>query len=391
MSAKKFYSLKISGILAGLILLFTIGYLSYKKEKIELPEEYVYILSFFLSGIFVIFIISYFSDKELFKDPSSKFHSIHRKVIPRIGGLAIFLSVFLTSLMFFHHQKDILFFIAASTIVFVVGLFEDYTQELPPVIRLIIMAIPVMYILVVLNGIIYDLYYIQLYFPVALIFTVFAVIGFINAINIIDGLNGLSSGVSLIGFLFIYLAAQNHTIETVSALFFFSTLAFFIINLTTGKIFLGDGGSYLLGFSLGEVAVLISNEPYTSAWYPFALLIYPVWEVLFSIIRRKKQGKGIMYADKLHLHTLLYYRVFKHIYKNQVKANSMASISILTVIFLFDLLVYMVRENEYLLTLYTLAFILLYIFVYRELVHFKFGKFIHHIRHKFLQPGEIKQ
>ncbi len=375
MSAKFIYKSRKILALAGLSTLFYLGWFFIKEFELEnIKNVYIYGITFLLSSFFLILIIGYSSKEEIFKDTLEKSHAIHKKHTPRIGGLGIFLSIFIVSLLFFYQQKDILFFIAAATIVFIIGLFEDYTQELPPILRLIMLSIPVMYILVVLNGIIYDLYYVQLYFPIALIFTIFAVIGFINAINIIDGLNGLSSGVSLIGFLFIYAAAQNPTIENLSAIFFFATLAFFIINITTGKIFLGDGGSYLLGFSLGELAVLLSNEPYTSAWYPFALLIYPVWEVLFSIIRRKKQGKGIMQADKLHLHTLLYHRVFKYLIKNPVKANSFTSLTILSVIFVFDLFVYLERDNTYILTAYTLIFILLYTSVYKTILNLKLGK-----------------
>ena len=393
MNAKNFYNLKKLLILTGLITFFSLSWMFVKQFNLgSLGNEFIYGITFFLSGFFLFLIIGYFSKERLFTDLIEKSHAIHTNVTPRIGGLGIFLSIFIVSLLFFYHQKEILFFIAASTIVFIIGLFEDYTQELPPILRLIMLSIPVMYILVVLNGIVYDLYYVQLYFPIALIFTIFAVIGFINAINIIDGLNGLSSGIALIGFLFIYAAAQNSTIENLSALFFFATLAFFIINITTGKIFLGDGGSYLLGFSLGELAVLLSNEPYASAWYPFALLIYPVWEVLFSILRRKKQGKGIMQADKLHLHTLLYYRVFRYLVKNPVKANSLASLSILSVIFVFDLFVYLERDNTYILTAYTLAFILSYIFVYKSILHFKLGKlFLKHKKKTYVKTmGEME-
>ena len=396
MGANKFDNLKLWLILIfwnllGILAFFYVAYDFFKNIE-NINKEYIYGITFFLSGLFLFLIIGYFSKKNIFKDQLEKAHAIHKNYTPRIGGLGIFLSIFIVSLLFYYQQKDILFFIAASTIVFIIGLFEDYTQELPPILRLLMLSIPVMYILVVLNGVVYDLYYVQLYFPIALIFTIFAVIGFINAINIIDGLNGLSSGISLIGFFFIYAAAENTTIETLAAIFFSATLAFFIINITTGKIFLGDGGSYLLGFALGELAVLISNEPYTSAWYPFALLIYPVWEVLFSIIRRKKQGKGIMQADKLHLHTLLYHRLFKYLVKNPVKANSLASISILSVIFVFDLFIYLERENTYILTAYTLVFILFYIAVYKALVHLKVGKLLQKNRKKvFIKTmGEIK-
>jgi UDP-N-acetylmuramyl pentapeptide phosphotransferase/UDP-N-acetylglucosamine-1-phosphate transferase len=375
MNAKKFYSVRKLTVW-GIFLLAVSMIISSGKifDNTLENEKIAYILSFFLSGILVFTILKYISPDKNFGDSKEKKHAIHVYQIPRIGGLAIFLSVFLVSVFFFNDNREILFFLASATIVFIIGLFEDYTQELPPILRLIMMSIPVMYILIVLNGVVYDIYYVKLFFPIALIFTIVSVIGFINAVNIIDGLNGLSSGIAILGFSFFLLSAQNPNIELLSGIFLFSTLAFFIINITTGKIFLGDGGSYLLGFALGELAVLISNEPYLSPWFPFALLIYPVWEVLFSIIRRKKQGKGIMEADKLHLHTLIYYRYFKKLIKNPVKANSLASLTILIVIGILDFIVFTIRENIYLLTVYTLLFIGLYTYIYSSIVHFKLGK-----------------
>ncbi len=351
----------------------------------------LFLFSFFVSLFFVYLFMRYRFFNTGFEDSLSKRHGIHKTAIPRIGGFAIFLTVFLIGTIFFNKDLNILFFLAASTIVFLIGLFEDYTQELPPFIRLIMMAIPVTYILIVLNGIIYDLYYIKLYFPVALIFTIISIIGFINAVNIIDGLNGLSSGIAIIGFLFIAFATENPEIKVLSGIFLFSTLGFFLVNIYTGKVFLGDGGSYLLGFALGEVSVIVANEPSLSPWFPFSLLIYPVWEVLFSMYRRKKQGKSVFHADKLHLHTLLYNRYFKKMIKDPVKANSAASLTILVVVLMFSGIVFVIKDNIYLLTIYCLFFAVFYTVVYRSIIHFKLGKIIKKDKKTALEPlGEIK-
>ncbi|NPA54539.1 MAG: undecaprenyl/decaprenyl-phosphate alpha-N-acetylglucosaminyl 1-phosphate transferase [Aquificae bacterium] len=391
MKAKKITSLK-KLIFWGLFLTgVSIVFYSGRAFEEYFTSKYFYFLtSFLLSGSIIFLILRLISSTETFGDKTEKKHAIHTDHIPRIGGLAIFLSIFLTSVFFFSENKEIIFFILSSTIIFIIGLFEDYTQQLPPVLRLIMMSVPVIYILISLNGIIYDIYYVKLIFPIAVVFTIISVIGFINAINIIDGLNGLASGIALLGFLFFYLATENPTIEILTGIFFFATLAFFLVNITTGKIFLGDGGSYLLGFSLAEIAIFISNEPYLSPWFPFALLIYPVWEVLFSMLRRRKKGKSVMDADKLHLHTLLYRRYFRKLIKNPLKANSLTSLTILTVIGVLDIFVYSIRENVYLLTIYTLFFIIFYTYIYHLIVHFKLGKFINKIG-KLFAYKKLKQ
>ena len=384
----------------SLSILLYISVYFLKDVKYIYNNVYIkFILTFLLSVSFVAFIKEKFLKNRIFIDRKTKEHAIHTDSIPRLGGLGIFLAVFLVSILYFYNDKTVLSFVLSALFILIVGLFEDYTQNIPPVFRLTLLSIPVIYVILVLNGVVFDVYYFELYFPIAFVITVFGVIGVINAINIIDGLNGLASGISLLGFLFFFLSVhgQNDSLSVLSGLFFFATLGFFLINITTGKIFLGDGGSYLLGFALSEISVLISNETSLSPWFPVALFIYPIWEVLFSIIRRKKQGKNAMQADKLHLHTLLYLRVFKKHINDPVKANSSAALSILFVLFVLDFLVFEIRENANLLVLYILSFVSIYSVFYRMLVSFKIGKFFAYLlikreeKQQVLKPaGEIK-
>ena len=384
----------------SLSILLYISVYFLKDVKYIYNNVYIkFILTFLLSVSFVAFIKEKFLKNRIFIDRKTKEHAIHTDSIPRLGGLGIFLAVFLVSILYFYNDKTVLSFVLSALFILIVGLFEDYTQNIPPVFRLTLLSIPVIYVILVLNGVVFDVYYFELYFPIAFVITVFGVIGVINAINIIDGLNGLASGISLLGFLFFFLSVhgQNDSLSVLSGLFFFATLGFFIINITTGKIFLGDGGSYLLGFALSEISVLISNGTSLSPWFPVALFIYPIWEVLFSIIRRKKQGKNAMQADKLHLHTLLYLRVFKKHINDPVKANSSAALSILFVLFVLDFLVFEIRENANLLVLYILSFVSIYSVFYRMLVSFKIGKFFAYLlikreeKQQVLKPaGEIK-
>jgi len=384
----------------SLSILLYISIYFLKDVKYIYNNVYIkFILTFLLSVSFVAFIKEKFLKNRIFIDRKTKEHAIHTDSIPRLGGLGIFLAVFLVSILYFYNDKTVLSFVLSALFILIVGLFEDYTQNIPPVFRLTLLSIPVIYVILVLNGVVFDVYYFELYFPIAFVITVFGVIGVINAINIIDGLNGLASGISLLGFLFFFLSVhgQNDSLSVLSGLFFFATLGFFLINITTGKIFLGDGGSYLLGFALSEISVLISNETSLSPWFPVALFIYPIWEVLFSIVRRKKQGKNAMQADKLHLHTLLYLRVFKKHINDPVKANSSAALSILFVLFVLDFLVFEIRENANLLVLYILSFISIYSVFYRMLVSFKIGKFFAYLlikreeKQQVLKPaGEIK-
>ena len=100
-------------------------------------------------------------------------------------------------------------------------------------------------------------------------------------------------------------------IYLLSKILLLSTLGFFILNFPFGKIFLGDAGAYFLGLITGVLALLLAQRNETiSYWFVLALFIYPVYELVFSMIRRRFNEKTkTSQADDLHLHHLIYKEV----------------------------------------------------------------------------------
>lgn len=147
--------------------------------------------------------------------------------------------------------------------------------------------------------------------PFAVAFTIFAVGGVANAINIIDGYNGLASGHAVI-----VLAAMAFVSAQVGDGFLFTAalamagalLGFLVWNYPKGKIFLGDGGAYLLGFWMAELSVLlVARHPEVSPWFPMLLLVFPIWETIFSMYRRKiVLGLSPGQPDRFHMHQVIY-------------------------------------------------------------------------------------
>src|SRR5258708_38722627 len=88
-------------------------------------------------------------------------------------------------------------------------------------------------------------------------------------------------------------------------------LGFLAWNYAKGKIFLGDGGAYLLGFWLAELSgLLVVRHPEVSPWFPMLLLVYPIFEALFSMYRRRvMQGQSPAQPDRMHLHQVIYTRL----------------------------------------------------------------------------------
>jgi UDP-N-acetylmuramyl pentapeptide phosphotransferase/UDP-N-acetylglucosamine-1-phosphate transferase len=201
---------------------------------------------------------------------------------------------------------------------FASGIFEDFHQSLSPKARLLLQLIAALSAMVLTNSVVTYLGLgITLPYWLGIFFSVFSIVGLMNAVNIIDGFNGLASGIVLLillSFGIVAIKVGSDEILQIISLIAAGIVGFFLFNFPKGKIFLGDGGAYLLGFITAILGIfLASNYEDVSPWYILAVLIYPVWEVIFSIIRRVR-GKSTspLEADAYHLHSLVY----KHITRN---------------------------------------------------------------------------
>jgi len=265
-------------------------------------------VSFFCSLGLTYFLIYYAHKKNIFIDchESEKPQRFHDTPTPRVGGLGIFVaSVFA---VYYYFGLVVAF---AVGVAFFSGIIEDLTGNISQRIRLILQAIAAL-LLVIMGNIYLKTIGLGFEFPyfIAVVFTVFAIVGVTNAINIIDGLNGLASGISIVALsifaIFAHSVGDNDIfylcLSVISA-----TTGFLVFNYPKGRVFLGDGGAYYLGFILATVSILvIVRHPEVSAWFCLAVVIYPVWEVIFSIIRRRKvAGKKATEPDKMHLHQVL--------------------------------------------------------------------------------------
>ena len=150
-------------------------------------------------------------------------------------------------------------------------------------------------------------------------------------LGMIDGLNGLSSGLAIITLLsFSYLVYGNDDKIFYNLILISSCLfGFFIINILTGKIFLGDGGSFFCGFIIAIFGILIvSKNASISPWTIFLIIIYPATELIFTFTRRIMTKKSPFKADNFHLHSNLY-KISNQIFSNKLLTNSGVSVFLL--------------------------------------------------------------
>ncbi len=264
------------------------------------------VLSFLLSLFFTYSITKLSAKMGMIDIPNER--SAHINPIPRGAGMAIFLAFFLVLLCCYTslawHYKG---FVIASVIIFLIGVYDD-NRGVEPKAKFIGISVATLLIFFI-DGLrietlgIWFGHEITLPLLLSLIVTIVAVVGFTNALNLIDGLDGLSGSVSIVIFgAFYYIGMVYHDtfIMTVSALMIPAIIAFLFFNWHPAKIFMGDSGSLVLGFTISVVAIKAID--YISVTSVLFLTAIPIIDTLTVMIRRIQRGLSPFNPDKTHLH-----------------------------------------------------------------------------------------
>ena len=242
---------------------------------------------------------------------------VHQKVMPRLGGLAIFISMLVGVLIL---QPDSQYFwpiILGSTIIIITGFLDDL-YEISPKVKLLGQVIATT--IVIIGGV--QVEFINLPFGLTLDFGIMSIpltflwiIGITNAINLIDGLDGLAAGVSSIVLITIStMAIVIHPfVMAIGFILLGSTLGFLVYNFHPAKIFMGDTGALFLGFMIAVISILgFKNITVFSLLLPVIILGVPISDTLFAIIRRIVNKKPLSSPDKSHLHHCLLRLGYSH-------------------------------------------------------------------------------
>lgn len=328
-----------------------------------MPETIPYfeiLPALFLVSLAVQLIVIWLSHKhDIFIDShaNDKPQRFHHHPTPRSGGIGIFiagLSLLLSPLGWKLSLPMLLAFLS--------GIGEDLNHAISPKIRLMLQLGAALCSIYLLDTVVtYIGLGITLPYLIAIVFSAFAIVGVINAINIIDGFNGLASGVTLLilsAFTIVAHRIGDNELMLIDLYMMAAVLGFFVINFPYGKIFMGDGGAYMLGFFVAASGIfLASHYEAVSPWFVLNTLIYPVWEVLFSIVRKLRLGQSPLYPDRYHFHMLVKRRVAKN--------NPLTSVYILALNTPFVLIPTLFANNSKANMLSLLLFIALYSLLYR--------------------------
>lgn len=315
---------------------------------------------------------------------------VHASAVPRVGGIGIFFAVALTAMLTIWRVppigKPIVSLLICAAVAFYGGIVEDFTQRVSPARRLLLTLAAATLGCFLLGARIERLDWLGSAWSfnilwISLPLTVLAVAGIANAINIIDGFNGLASVVTismLLSLAYVALQVNDMLVLVVALMVAGATAGFFIWNYPAGLIFLGDGGAYFIGFMLGELSVLlVMRNPQVSTWYAALLLIYPVFETLFSAYRRLfLQGKSPGMPDGIHLHSLIFRRLVGWAV-GQKDARALTRRNALTSPYLWLLSLMAVLpatlfwRHTWVLMLFCLLFVSTYVWLYARIVRFK--------------------
>ncbi|MBO8168473.1 MAG: undecaprenyl/decaprenyl-phosphate alpha-N-acetylglucosaminyl 1-phosphate transferase [Thermoanaerobacteraceae bacterium] len=244
---------------------------------------------------------------------------VHRRVMPRIGGLGIYLGFVAALLVMFPLTAELKGLLVGGSIILVFGLVDDI-RGISPKVKLagqVIAALVAVHAGIRVDFITNPFGDIITLGRLAVPVTVFWIVGVTNAINLIDGLDGLAAGTSAIAAVTMAVVAvmEGHlAVAVMAAALAVSILGFLKYNFHPAQIFMGDSGSLFLGFTLAVLAImgLTKSATIISVFIPVIILGIPIFDTFFAVVRRYLQGKPIFQADKGHLHHRLLHMGLSH-------------------------------------------------------------------------------
>lgn len=241
-----------------------------------------------------------------------KDRGVHKKPMPRMGGVAIVLGFLITVLMinFFDHsmnQKQLIGFLVGAIIIAALGVWDDM-KNLPAKLKFCVQIVAALIVILSGTQIQIVLWPVTttlqaLSIPITLVW----IVGVTNAVNLIDGLDGLAAGVTgiaALSLMVLCIFTGSTTAVVLTAALAGACLGFLPRNFNPAEIFMGDTGSTFLGFVLAVTSILGVFKGYALLALSVSILCIglPIFDTIFAMLRRMAKHQPIMQADRGHLH-----------------------------------------------------------------------------------------
>ena len=299
---------------------------------------------------------------------------IHTKPIPRLGGLAIFLAFMLGYMLYARESTMMLSVLMGGFLIVLCGIVDDIKPvkaKYKFLVQLVSASIVCIYGNLILNEITAFGWNIYFDAPWSYIITILFIVSVMNIINLIDGLDGLASGISTIYFITIAIIAFILNLRggldiILSLIMVGATLGFLVHNFPPASIFLGDTGSYFLGYIISVIGLLgFKAATLTSFVIPISILAIPIFDTASAIIRRLLKHKNpFTNPDKEHLH----HQLLKMKFSPKV---TILIIYAITIAFSTISVLYSVHEKKNAMFIYIILMIILIIIVCKTDILFK--------------------
>ena len=272
--------------------------------------------SFFLSCVLVAFVLQVSFKKSWFDQHDER--KIHTGKVPRLGGVGFALAFIIVAVSAIAFDaipslgSRLIPVLIAVPIVLVFGLMDDF-KPLPPRYKLLAQSIAAIIVMsagftfhrIDFSAIGFNLNLGLFSYPL----TFFWLVGVTNALNFIDGVDGLAGGVSFfaaLGYAAVFTIGNNSGAVILCLILAASVAGFLVFNLPIpkAKIFMGDGGSQFLGFTLALLPLLDNGVEFAILPLPFAaaILLIPIFDTFAAIWRRTRDGRRVDTPDKAHMH-----------------------------------------------------------------------------------------
>jgi UDP-GlcNAc:undecaprenyl-phosphate GlcNAc-1-phosphate transferase len=235
---------------------------------------------------------------------------LNRSPVPRLGGLALFFGIFVPALAFLPLGRETKGLLLGAAVATLVGAIDDFRgliwwEKLGG--QIAAAAIPTGFGIWVQNFTFPLVGVHELPGWVGVPLTILWIVAIMNMVNFLDGLDGLAAGVcGISGFTFCLIALSLGRPEPaiLAAIVFGACLGFLRHNFYPARIFMGDSGALLLGFTLGALAVqgLLKTAAIATLLFPLLILAVPILDTSFVVAKRIKYGEPIYGADRTHLH-----------------------------------------------------------------------------------------
>lgn len=343
----------------------------------------------------------------------------HKGAVPRLGGVIItsgaFGMWFVAALLngqggygdFNLSLDQVFLWVVALAPALVAGLAEDLTHRVSARARLLLSLGGAVFAVSVLNLSIarlgwdvVDAWWLLVPFGGVLL-AVAAITGLPHAFNLIDGYNGLAATVAIaicLALVYVCLQLGDRQLAVMLLCLVGATLGFLVWNYPRGLIFAGDSGAYLWGGVIAIACItLVQRHEEVSPWFPMLLLIYPVWETVFSAYRKLVKGISPGVADALHFHQLIYRRIVREVFhddeaRRMLMRNNRTSPYLWGFTLLTVIPAVLFWRNTFVLMLFCGLFVVTYVTAYFTIVRFKVPRWIRRglHKHEIGRPGPYR-